>query len=202
MLPFFTYMKTVFLITPLLLFHYCFLKLPNQITCYSINSCLTSLPPCLCYDFVLITSVFKNISCIFLQRKQISCFLTVFQECRLLMCVCMFSHVQFFETLWTIAHQASLPMGFPRQEYWSGLPWSPPGDLPDPGTESASPAVASRFFTAEPSGKPRYLYRQCLGVFLTIVEPGFSVFPFTTFLLSYYFPRLFSDCIIFSPTKP
>ena len=118
------------------------------------------------------------------------------------MCVCMFSHVQFFETLWTIAHQASLPMGFPRQEYWSGLPWSPPGDLPDPGTESASPAVASRFFTAEPSGKPRYLYRQCLGVFLTIVEPGFSVFPFTTFLLSYYFPRLFSDCIIFSPTKP
>ena len=95
-------------------------------------------------------------------------------------------------------------MGFPRQEYWNGLPCSPPGDLPDPGIESASPAVASRFFTIEPSGKHRYLYRQCLFlflVFMTIVEPGFSMFPFTTFLL-YYFPRLFSDCIIFYSTKP
>ena len=76
--------------------------------------------------------------------------------------VCMFSHVQFFATLWTMALQASPSMGFPRQEYWSGLPCSPPGDLPNPGIESASPAVASRFFTTEPSEKPRYLYRQCL----------------------------------------
>ena len=50
-----------------------------------------------------------------------------------------FSHVQLFVTLWTIAHQAPLSMGFSRQEYWSGLPWSPPGDLPDAGIELMSP---------------------------------------------------------------
>ena len=50
---------------------------------------------------------------------------------------------------WTIAHQALLSLRFPRQEYWSGLPFPPPGDLPDSGTEPASPALAGRFFTAE-----------------------------------------------------
>ena len=43
-------------------------------------------------------------------------------------------------TLWTVAHQAPLSMGFPRQEYWSGLPFPSPGDLPDPGIKSTSPA--------------------------------------------------------------
>ena len=57
-------------------------------------------------------------------------------------------------TLWTIDPQAPLSMGFPRQEYWSGLPFPPPGDLPDPRIETASPALAGRFFTTEPSGKP------------------------------------------------
>ena len=46
---------------------------------------------------------------------------------------------------------------FPRQEYWSGLPFPPPGDLPDPGIEPMSPALAGRFFTAEPPGKPYLL---------------------------------------------
>ena len=45
-------------------------------------------------------------------------------------------------------------MGFSRQEYWSGLPFPPPGDLPDPGIEPVSPASAGGFFTAEPPGKP------------------------------------------------
>ena len=49
-----------------------------------------------------------------------------------------FSPVQLFVTLWTITHQAPLSMGFSRQEYWSGLLCPPPGDLPNPGTESAS----------------------------------------------------------------
>ena len=44
------------------------------------------------------------------------------------------SCVQFFVTLWTVAHQAPLSMGFPRQQYWSELPFPPPGDLPDRGT--------------------------------------------------------------------
>ena len=49
-----------------------------------------------------------------------------------------FSHVWLFETLWTVAHQAPLSMGFSRQGYWSGLPCLPPGDLPDPGIEPVS----------------------------------------------------------------
>ena len=60
-------------------------------------------------------------------------------------------------TVWTAAHQAPLPMGFPRQEYWSGLPFPSPGDLPDPGIEPMSPALAGRFFTAEPLGQPQQL---------------------------------------------
>ena len=55
-----------------------------------------------------------------------------------------------FVTLWTVALQALLSMGFSRQEYWSGLPCPPPGDRPGPGTESTSlvsPALSGRFFT-------------------------------------------------------
>ena len=47
--------------------------------------------------------------------------------------------VQLFATPWTVAHQAPLSMGFSRQEYWSGLPFPPPGDLPNPGIKPASP---------------------------------------------------------------
>ena len=54
-----------------------------------------------------------------------------------------FSRVQLFVTLWTVACQAPLSMGFPRQEYWSGLPCSPPEDLLDPGVETVSPASPS-----------------------------------------------------------
>ena len=74
--------------------------------------------------------------------------------------VCMlshFSHVQLFVTLWTVAHPAPVSMGFFRQEYWSGLPFPPPGDLPDPEIEPRSlmfPALAGGFFTAEPLRKP------------------------------------------------
>ena len=49
-----------------------------------------------------------------------------------------FSHVQLFVTLWTVARQVPLSMGFSRQEYWSGLPSPSPGDLPDPGIEPTS----------------------------------------------------------------
>jgi len=61
-----------------------------------------------------------------------------------------------FVTSWIVAFQAPLSMGLPRQEYWSGLPFPPSGDLPDPGMEPASPALASGFFTTEPPGKPCY----------------------------------------------
>ena len=61
-----------------------------------------------------------------------------------------------FATPWTLACQAPLLMGFPRQKYWSGLAFPSPGDLPDPGTEPESPALAGRFFTTESSGKPTF----------------------------------------------
>ena len=51
------------------------------------------------------------------------------------------SGVQLFATLWTVARQAPLSMGFSRQEYWSGLPFPSPGDLPDPGIEPGSPTL-------------------------------------------------------------
>ena len=67
------------------------------------------------------------------------------------------SRVGLFVIPGTVAHQAPLSMGFPRQEYWSGLPFSSPGYLPNPGIESmslASPALAGGFFTIESPGKP------------------------------------------------
>ena len=67
-----------------------------------------------------------------------------------------FSHVRLFVILWTVAYQVPLSMGFSRQDYWSGLPCPPTGDLPNPSTESISlmsPALADGFFTSEPPGK-------------------------------------------------
>ena len=63
------------------------------------------------------------------------------------------SHVRFFATTRTVAHQPPLVMGFSRQEYWSGLPFPSPGDLPDPGTEPMSPALQADALTSEPPGK-------------------------------------------------
>ena len=66
------------------------------------------------------------------------------------LCVWLLSSVWLFETLWTVAHQALLPTEFSRQEYWSGLPFPPSGDLPSPGikpTPLVSPAWAGGFFT-------------------------------------------------------
>ena len=60
-----------------------------------------------------------------------------------------------FLTPWTVARQAPLSIGFPRQEYWSGLPFPSLGGLPDPGIEPASPALAVEFFMIELLGKPR-----------------------------------------------
>ena len=59
-------------------------------------------------------------------------------------------------TPWTEAYQAPPSMGFSRQEYWGGLPFPSPEYPPHPGTEPASPALAGRFFTTEPPGKPKW----------------------------------------------
>ena len=55
---------------------------------------------------------------------------------------------------WTVAYQGPLSMGFSRQEYWSGLPFPSPGDLPDPGIESRSPTLQADPLTSAPPGKP------------------------------------------------
>ena len=83
------------------------------------------------------------------------------QPCRSTMCVfvCVqsLSHVWLFVTPWTVARQAPLSMGFPRQEDWSGVPFTPPGDLLNPGIEPVSlvpPALAGRFFITCHLGRP------------------------------------------------
>ena len=57
---------------------------------------------------------------------------------------------------WTVAPQVPLSMGFPRQKHWSVLPFSSPGDLPNPGIEPGSPALAGEFFVIEPPRKPKF----------------------------------------------
>ena len=67
------------------------------------------------------------------------------------------SHVQLFATPWTAARQTPLPMGFPRQEYWGGLPFPSPGDLPNPGIKPASPALQADSLPTELPGKLHYV---------------------------------------------
>ena len=69
-------------------------------------------------------------------------------------CVLLLSHVWLFVTPWTIARQATLSMAFPRQEYWSGLLFPFPGDLPNPGIEPRSPALQAGSLPSKPQGKP------------------------------------------------
>ena len=71
--------------------------------------------------------------------------------------MCVLNCVQFSATPWTVACQAPLSMEFSRKEYWNGRPFPPPGYLPDPGIKSmflAIPALAGKFFTTAPPGKP------------------------------------------------
>ena len=68
-------------------------------------------------------------------------------------------------TPWTVAHQASLSMEFPRQEYWSGLLFPSPGDLPDPGIKLASPALQADS-TTEPPGEPHTYVYVCVCVYI------------------------------------
>ena len=70
------------------------------------------------------------------------------------------SRVRLFATPWTVAHQAPPSMGFSRQEYWSGVPFPSPGDLPNPGIKPRSPAFQADAFTSELPGKPGSVYSQ------------------------------------------
>ena len=77
------------------------------------------------------------------------------------------------ETPWSVTSQAPLSMEFSRQEYWTGLPFSPPGDLPNPGIEPVSPALAGKFFTTAPPGKPYVVFGEML---IYIFRPFFFFF--------------------------
>ena len=75
------------------------------------------------------------------------------------MYVKLLSRVQLLATPWTVAYQAPPSMEFSRQEYWSGLPFPSPGDLPDPGNKPRSPALQADTLLSEPPGKPiHYAY--------------------------------------------
>ena len=89
-------------------------------------------------------------------------FLNIYFNCfKLLPAWSCFSCVQLFATLWTIAQQTPLSMGFSRQEYWSGLPYPPSADFPDPGIEPMSfmsPELADVFFTIGTTWKPKHAH--------------------------------------------
>ena len=79
-----------------------------------------------------------------------------------------FSLVRLFMTPWTVAYQASPSMGFSRQEYWSGVPFPSPGDLPNPGIKPGSPSLQADTLPSEPPGKLllvnnniQYLFTNC-----------------------------------------
>ena len=87
--------------------------------------------------------------CIYIYTHTIHiCILCIDSAVKLLSCV------QIFATPWTVAYQASPSMGFSQQEYWSGLPFPSPGDLPNPRVEPRSPALQADALTSESPGKP------------------------------------------------
>ena len=81
------------------------------------------------------------------------------------------SLVLLFATPWTVARQAPLSMGFSRQEYWSGLPFPSPGDLPNPGIKPGSPALQADASSSEPPGKPQ-AYAQAMLISLDMLHLG------------------------------
>ena len=108
-----------------------------------------------------------------------------------------FSPVQLFATLWTVAHQAPLSMGFSRQEYWNGLPVSSfSRDLPDPKTEPMSPALAGIYFYHWTTLEAQ-IFQHCISLFLLffiscITLPTFySIFEII-FQINYLYP---SHCV-------
>ena len=85
----------------------------------------------------------------------------IFSQSKVFSCVCMHAHlfglVWLFVTSQTVAHQAPLSMRFPKREYWSGLSFPSPGDLPGSEIEPTSPALEGEFFTTESPRKPSSL---------------------------------------------
>ena len=112
--------------------------------------------------FILVLSFWYIVPFIILKRLTLSLLVlcaskSILFEIKIVTSACVhgkhFSHVWLCATPWTVAHQALLSVGFSRQEYWSGLPFPSPGDLPDPGIKPRSPALQTDVLTSEPPGK-------------------------------------------------
>ena len=91
------------------------------------------------------------------------------------------SFIQFFAIPWTVAHEAPLSMEFSRQEYWSGLPFPSPGDLPNPGIEPGYPALQADSLPSEPPGKSASTWRlilvfvvECVCLMMSLLPVAFS----------------------------
>ena len=113
-------------------------------------------------------------------------------------CVSCFSRVWLFVTPWTVAHQAPLSMGFSRQEYWSGLPCPPPGELPNPGIELLSlmsPALAGGFLTTSTTWEAYvYIYIErdtSLYIHIILLTCTYAfIIVFIVLCVPDYFPRV------------
>ena len=101
-----------------------------------------------------------------------------------------------FETSWTVGRQAPLWMGFSRQEYWNGLPFPFPGDLPDPGIEPMSPTWQAAFLPLNHLGSPMNIFRQIL-IFFVCADLLSGVVIITVFVSSLFclFSGLFYDVV-------
>ena len=118
------------------------------------------------------------------------------------------SRVRLCVTPWTVAHQPPLSTGFPRQEYWSGLPFPSPGNLSDPGIEPTSPVLAGGFFTTEPSGKSSlstlmesWIFTYVFDFLKMPLHPSSLLILIAPFFLFFFGQLLYSMWDLSSPTR-
>ena len=144
------------------------LAIPSLECSPQISAHLTPLPP-------IVLHYVSSFPCIFARATSPNIFYSLFLLYLLACMLSHFSHVWLFATLWAVDCQSLLSMGFSRQEYWSKLPCPPPGDHPDPGIESASPALAGGFFTTSATREahlsPSVQFRSVAQSCLTLCDP-------------------------------
>ena len=105
------------------------------------------------YDFIFVVVLMWLYSMTLFHNK-----ILIINNCFVVAVISLPRGVQLFVTPWTVTHQVSLSMGFPRQESWSGLTFPSPGHIPNPGIKPVSPALAGGFFTTELPRKASFSY--------------------------------------------
>ena len=108
----------------------------------------------------------------------------------------LLSCVQLFAAPWAVTLQAPLLLGFPRQEYWSELPFPSPGDLPDPGSQPRSPSLVDGFFTPDPPGKPKYKKHISYSYHHRLLLLTFYMYLPRSFLICMYVGWCVSVCVL------